>query len=68
MHQRKVTSRPREKEKGFDLTTKSDESANDHIHEGCLLSSGMWHCVDLELADVSEERIASIFRVDHICL
>jgi hypothetical protein len=26
--------------------------------------SGMWRCVDLALTDVSEERIASIFRVE----
>jgi hypothetical protein len=26
-------------------------------------SSGKWRCVDLALTDVSEERIASIFRV-----
>jgi hypothetical protein len=28
-----------------------------------MLSSGMWHYVDLGLIDVSEERIASIFTV-----
>jgi hypothetical protein len=27
-------------------------------------SSGMWHRVDMVLTDVSEERIASIFRVE----
>jgi hypothetical protein len=27
-------------------------------------SSRMWRCVDLALTDVSEERIASIFRVE----
>jgi hypothetical protein len=27
-------------------------------------SSGMWHRVDVVLTDVSEERIASIFRVE----
>jgi hypothetical protein len=27
-------------------------------------SSGMWYRVDVVLADVSEERIASIFRVE----
>jgi hypothetical protein len=27
-------------------------------------SSGMWRCVDLVLSDVSEEHIASIFRVE----
>jgi hypothetical protein len=26
------------------------------------MSSGMWHCVDLALTDVLEERIASILR------
>jgi hypothetical protein len=29
-----------------------------------MSSSGMWHCVDPGLSDVSEERIASIFRVE----
>jgi hypothetical protein len=29
-----------------------------------MSSSGMWRCVDLALTDVSEERIASIFRVE----
>jgi hypothetical protein len=29
-----------------------------------MSSSGMWHCVDLALTDVLEERIASIFRVE----
>jgi hypothetical protein len=29
-----------------------------------MSSSGMWHCVGLVLTDVSEERIASIFRVE----
>jgi hypothetical protein len=28
------------------------------------MSSGMWRCVDLALTDVSEELIASIFRVE----
>jgi hypothetical protein len=28
------------------------------------MSSGMWRCVDLASTDVSEERIASIFRVE----
>jgi hypothetical protein len=26
--------------------------------------SGIWRCVDLGLTDVSEERVASIFRVE----
>jgi hypothetical protein len=43
-----------------------------HLHS-CFLnllpvsrmsSSGMWRCVDFALTDVSEERIASIFRVE----
>jgi hypothetical protein len=29
-----------------------------------LLSSGIWHRVDIVLTDVSEERIASIFRAE----
>jgi hypothetical protein len=29
-----------------------------------LLLSEMWRCVDLGLTDVSEEHIASIFRVE----
>jgi hypothetical protein len=29
-----------------------------------MSSSGMWRCVGLVLTDVSEERIASIFRVE----
>jgi hypothetical protein len=29
-----------------------------------MSSSGMWRCVDLALTEVSEERIASIFRVE----
>jgi hypothetical protein len=29
-----------------------------------MSSSGMWRCVDLVLTDVSEERIATIFRVE----
>jgi hypothetical protein len=29
-----------------------------------MSSSGMWRCVDLASTDVSEERIASIFRVE----
>jgi hypothetical protein len=29
-----------------------------------MASCGMWHCVDLALTDVSEEHIASIFRVE----
>jgi hypothetical protein len=29
-----------------------------------MSSSGMWRCVDPGLTDVSEERIASIFRVE----
>jgi hypothetical protein len=28
------------------------------------MSSGMWRCIDPGLTDVSEERIASIFRVE----
>jgi hypothetical protein len=41
-----------------------------HTHNlytlGCKwrMCSGTWRCVDLELTDVSEERIASIFRVE----
>jgi hypothetical protein len=30
-----------------------------------MLSSGMWRCEDLALTDVSEERIASIFKVEN---
>jgi hypothetical protein len=29
-----------------------------------MSSSGMWRCVDIVLTDVSEERIASILRVE----
>jgi hypothetical protein len=29
-----------------------------------MSSSGMWRCVDLASIDFSEERIASIFRVE----
>jgi hypothetical protein len=29
-----------------------------------MLSSGMWRCVVVALTDVSDERIASIFRVE----
>jgi hypothetical protein len=29
-----------------------------------MSSSGIWSCVDLALTDVSEELIASIFRVE----
>jgi hypothetical protein len=29
-----------------------------------VLSSGMWRCVDLVWTDISEERIASIFRAE----
>jgi hypothetical protein len=28
------------------------------------MSSGMWRCVDLALTNISEESIASIFRVE----
>jgi hypothetical protein len=30
------------------------------------MSSGMWRCVEPGLTDVSEERIASIFRVEKL--
>jgi hypothetical protein len=41
----------------------SDISANIIIAEK-KQSSGMWRCADIVLTDVSEERIASIFRVE----
>jgi hypothetical protein len=31
-----------------------------------MSSSGMWHPVDLVTTDVSEERVASVFRVEKI--
>jgi hypothetical protein len=44
--------------------TYSSSGHRDDENNRRMSSSGMWSCVDLALADVSEERIASIFRVE----
>jgi hypothetical protein len=35
-----------------------------HMYTWRKQSSGMWHRVDMVLTEVSEERIASIFKVE----
>jgi hypothetical protein len=45
-------------------TTLANWRLRKHRHTWRLLSSGMWRRVDLAWIDVSEERIASIFRME----
>jgi hypothetical protein len=41
-----------------------DVKQNKFLYTGRKQSSGMWRRVDIVLTDVSDERIASIFRVE----